>query len=85
VAFQLAFARLNMAGRDQRHSQAGFGLAMLIDPDDQSQTPLVGTMFAYAAGAIFFALHAMCPAADLRASLEAIPLGAGELPHSLVR
>jgi flagellar biosynthetic protein FliR len=34
--------------------QAGFGLAFLIDPTTRAQTPLVGALFTYAAGAIFF-------------------------------
>ena len=54
LSLQLAFAALLTAGR-AIDIQAGFGLAVLVDPATQSQLPLVGTLFAYAAGAIFFA------------------------------
>src|SRR5262249_53600665 len=52
MAFQLTFGALYMAGRTI-DIQAGYGLAMLIDPTTKAQTPLVGTVFAYAAGAVF--------------------------------
>lgn len=55
AAFQIAYAGLYFAGRTI-DIQAGFGLAGLIDPSSQSQTPLVGTLFVYAAAAVFFAL-----------------------------
>ncbi|MEO8114919.1 MAG: flagellar biosynthetic protein FliR [Phenylobacterium sp.] len=85
LAFQLAFGALYMAGRTI-DIQAGFGLAVLIDPTTKTQTPLVGTMFAYAAGAIFFALNGHVDLLRIfTASLEAIPLGAGQMPDSLVR
>lgn len=83
LAFQLMFGALYMAGRTI-DIQAGYGLALLIDPSSQTQTPLVGTLFAYAAGAIFFAMDGH---ADLLriigASVEAIPLGSWTIPSSL--
>ena len=66
--------------------QAGFGLALLIDPTSRAQVPLVGTIFAYAAGAAFFSMDGP---ADLLAiwaeSLRQIPLGsAGVDPNIAV-
>jgi flagellar biosynthetic protein FliR len=75
LALQLAFAALLTAGR-AIDIQAGFGLAVLVDPATRTQVPLVGTLFAYAAGAVFFATNGP---ADLlaiwSASLEHVPLG----------
>lgn len=45
LAFQLTFAALYMAGRTI-DIQAGFGLAMVIDPTTKAQSPLVGTLLA---------------------------------------
>lgn len=53
LPLQLAFAMIAVAGR-ALDIQAGFGLAFLIDPTTRAQTPLVGALFTYAAGAIFF-------------------------------
>lgn len=79
LSLQLAFAALLTAGR-AIDIQAGFGLAVLIDPATRSQLPLVGTLFAYAAGAIFFATNGP---ADLlaiwSASLERVPLGSAAI------
>ncbi len=76
LTLQIAFAALLTAGR-AIDIQAGFGLAMLIDPATRSQMPLVGTFFAYATGAIFFATGGP---ADLLAiwaeSVTRVPLGA---------
>lgn len=76
IALQLAFAALLTAGR-AIDIQAGFGLAQLADPALRQQVPLVGTLFSYAAGAIFFATNGP---ADLLAiwshSTETLPLGA---------
>jgi flagellar biosynthetic protein FliR len=76
LTLQMAFAALLTAGR-AIDIQAGFGLAMLIDPTTRAQMPLVGTLFAYAAAAIFFATEGP---ADLLAiwatSMAQIPLGA---------
>jgi flagellar biosynthetic protein FliR len=79
LSLQLAFAALLTAGR-AIDIQAGFGLAVLVDPTTRSQLPLVGTIFAYAAGAIFFATQGP---ADLlaiwSASLERVPLGSAAI------
>jgi flagellar biosynthetic protein FliR len=83
LVLQLMFGALYVAGRTL-DIQAGFGLALLIDPSSGGQTPLIGTFLVYAAGAVFFAMNGH---ADLlrimAASLHAIPLGAGVLPTSL--
>jgi flagellar biosynthetic protein FliR len=85
LAFQLAFGALYFAGRTI-DIQAGYGLAMLIDPTSRVQTPLVGTLFAYAAGAVFFALDGHLDLLRLfAASLDAIPLGAWTVPDSIER
>lgn len=80
MVFQLMFGMLYMAGRTI-DIQAGFGLAMLIDPTSQQQTPLVGTLFAYSAAAVFFAMGGHQDLLRMmEASLRAIPLGTGHLP-----
>lgn len=85
LAFQLAFGALYVAGRTI-DIQAGYGLALLIDPTSRSQTPLVGTLFAYAAGAVFFAFNGHLEVLRLiAASVDAFPLGGWEMPHSVVR
>lgn len=83
MAFQAAFGALYVAGRTI-DIQSGHGLALLIDPATNTQTPLVGTLFVYAAGAVFFALdghHDLLRI--LAASLEAAPLGSGGPPASI--
>jgi len=83
LALQLAFGGLYIAGRTI-DIQAGFGLSLLIDPTTRGQTPLVGTLFAYAAGAVFFALDGHLDLLRIMAaSLDAVPLGAWHLPVSL--
>lgn len=85
LAFQVAFGALYFAGRTI-DIQAGFGLATLIDPTSQSQMPLIGTLFAYAAGAMFFAFNGHIELLRLfSASLDTIPLGAWQMPHSVER
>jgi len=86
MAFQLMFGMLYMAGRTV-DIQAGFGLAVLIDPTSQNQVPLVGTLFAYSAGAVFFAMGGHQDLLRMmEASLRAIPLGTGYLqPGGLAR
>ena len=80
MAFHLMFGMLYLAGRTI-DIQAGFGLALLIDPGSQNQTPLVGTLFVYAAAAVFFALGGHQDLLRMmEASLRAIPLGTGHLP-----
>jgi len=76
AALQVMFGALYFAGRTL-DVQAGFGLALLIDPTSRTQTPLVGTLFAYAAGVVFFAMNGHGELLRLLgASLDAIPLGA---------
>ncbi|MDR3508529.1 MAG: flagellar biosynthetic protein FliR [Caulobacteraceae bacterium] len=85
AAFQLMFAALYLAGRTL-DIQAGFGLALLLDPTSQAQTPMIGTFFAYAAAVVFFAMGG--PGELLRilgASLEAVPLAAGQVALALPR
>ena len=85
LAFNLVYGALYFAGR-VIDVQAGYGFALLIDPTSQQQTPLVGTLFAYAAGGVFFAMGGHVELVRLfAASLQAIPLGAWELPHSIAR
>jgi flagellar biosynthetic protein FliR len=85
LAFQLAFGALYLAGRTI-DIQAGFGLAVLIDPTSQSQLPLVGTLFAYAAGAVFFAFDGHIELLRfMSATLDAVPLGHWQMPHSIER
>jgi flagellar biosynthetic protein FliR len=82
VAFQLCFAALQVAGRTV-DIQAGFGLSTLIDPTTRGAMPLVGTLFVYAAAAIFFATDGHAELLRLfAASLDAIPLGAHQLPET---
>lgn len=80
VAFQLAFAALQVAGRTV-DIQAGFGLSTLIDPTTRGAMPLVGTLFVYATAAIFFAADGHAELVRLlAASLDAVPLGTHQLP-----
>lgn len=76
VVLQLMFGGLYLTGRTI-DIQAGFGLAMLIDPTTRGQTPLMGTVFAYLAGATFFAMNGHLDLLRFfAASLDAVPLGA---------
>jgi flagellar biosynthetic protein FliR len=79
LALQLAFAALLTAGRAV-DIQAGFGLAAVVDPTTKSQLPLVGTLFAYAAGMLFFAMGG---GEDLlavwAASIVQVPLGSATI------
>jgi flagellar biosynthetic protein FliR len=85
AAFHLMFGALYLAGRTI-DIQAGFGLATVLDPSNRSQQPLIGTLFAYAAGAVFFAAGGPADLLKmLSASLDVLPAGGG-LPHlSLAR
>jgi flagellar biosynthesis protein FliR len=83
LAFQLPFGAIYLAGRTI-DVQAGFGFAGLIDPSTQNQSPLAGTLLAYAAGIIFFAMdghHELLRI--IGASLDSIPLGSARAPSSL--
>ena len=81
LSLQIAFAALLTVGRTIDF-QVGFGLAVLADPTLRTQMPLIGTLFAYAAAAVFFATGGPADMLAIwRASLEQMPLGtfAGEL------
>lgn len=83
LALRAAFAGLQVVGRTI-DIQAGFGLAMVLDPQAQSQSPLTGTLLAYAAGVVFFAADGhLALLRLLSASVEAIPVGAAHAPTSL--
>lgn len=83
LAFQLAFGAIYVAGRTI-DVQAGFGLAAVVDPGSKAQIPLVGSLYAYAAGAVFFGLNGHLDLMRIvAASLEAVPLGQGTLPQDL--
>lgn len=83
LAFQTAFGAIYVAGRTV-DIQAGFGLASLVDPTSRVQTPLVGSIYAYAAGAIFFGMNGHLDLMRIiAASLEAVPLGQATLPQDL--
>lgn len=75
LTLNLMFGALYWVGRTI-DIQAGFGLALLIDPATRSQTPLIGTVFAYLAGAIFFAVGGHRELLRyFAASLDAVPPG----------
>ena len=79
LALQLMFGALYVAGR-VLDVQAGFGLAVVINPATGEQNPLIGTLFAYAAAAVFFGMDGHVQLlAIVRASL-----GAGDFPTTLV-
>ena len=84
LAFQVAFAALYTAGRTI-DIQAGFGLALLVDPATRGRTPLVGTLFAYAAGIVFFAIDGPAELLGIwAASIENVPLGAAQMSGTLI-
>ena len=75
LTLQWMSAAILMIGRSI-DIQTGFGLALLIDPTTRSQRPLIGTIFAYAAGAVFFSLEAPMDLLAIWAeSIRQIPLG----------
>ncbi len=75
LSLQLAFAALLTVGR-AIDIQVGFGLAVLVDPTTRSQMPFVGTVLAYAAGALFFAGDGPVNLfAIWSASFQQVPLG----------
>lgn len=76
LSFQLAFAALLTVARAVDF-QVGFGLAVLADPTLKTQMPVIGALFAYAAGAVFFATGGLFDFLALcKASLEQVPIGA---------
>lgn len=75
LALQLAFAALSFAGR-VLDVQAGYGLALVIDPATRAQSPLFGTIFVMAAAVIFFASNGHLELVRvLAASAHAMPVG----------
>ena len=79
VVLEMFFAALYMVGRTI-DIQSGYGLALLIDPTTRGQAPLVGTLLAYLAGAMFFAMdghHTLLK--FFVASLDLVPLGAAHM------
>ena len=83
LTLHLMFAALYVAGRTL-DIQAGFGLATVINPANNEQTPLIGTLFVYGAAGVFFTLGGHADLLRiLRASLDAIPLGGGGFPASI--
>lgn len=75
ISLQIAFAAILTAGRTI-DIQAGFGLALLADPNLKSQMPLIGTLFAYVAGAIFFTTSGPGDLISIWSrSIQTIPLG----------
>jgi flagellar biosynthetic protein FliR len=85
LTFQLMFAALYLVGRVV-DIQAGFGLALLVDPTTRSNTPLVGTLFAFAAGAVFFGLNGQYDLMRIfSSSLDIAPVGAAALPGDFSR
>lgn len=75
LALQLAFAALMTAGRTI-DLQAGYAYSLIADPTGRGQLPLVGSVFAYAMAAIFFATGgAENLLAIWAASLQRLPVG----------
>lgn len=75
LALQWMNAAILMIGRAV-DIQTGFGLALLIDPATRSQRPLIGTIFAYALGAVFFSLGAPLDLLALwNESITQVPIG----------
>ncbi|MFC4291055.1 flagellar biosynthetic protein FliR [Sphingorhabdus arenilitoris] len=83
IVLQIMFGSLYMVGRTI-DIQAGFGLALLIDPTSRGQRPLFGTIFAYGAAAIFFAVNGHHDLLRFFAlSIDLVPLGSGTLGSSI--
>lgn len=74
-ALQIAFASLSFAGRVM-DVQAGFGLALVIDPGSRARAPLFGTALTMGAGMIFFASNGHLEAVRLFATMAyVLPIG----------
>ncbi|CAD6548995.1 flagellar biosynthetic protein FliR [Paraburkholderia metrosideri] len=81
-AFQTAFAALSFAGR-VLDVQAGYGLAMVIDPGSRAQAPLFGTILTLVAGLLFFATNGHLELLRLFTTLQrVIPVGYAGLTGS---
>ncbi|KGB98419.1 flagellar biosynthetic protein FliR [Burkholderia cepacia] len=87
-AFQAAFAALSFAGR-VLDVQAGYGLAMVIDPGSRGQSPMFGTILSFVAGLIFFATGGHLELLRLLAVLtNVMPVGHADLlgaPQDFIR
>lgn len=82
LAFQIVFGAIYFVGRTI-DVQAGFGLSLLIDPGSGARAPMVGTIFAFLAGMLFFAMNGHHDLLRIiSASIDAIPLGQSGLPAS---
>jgi flagellar biosynthetic protein FliR len=83
-ALMVVFAALAYAGR-VIDIQAGYGLAMVIDPATRSQTPLLGSIFTLVGGAVFFAVGGHLALLRLLGQLaQTVPLGQSEVWQSPV-
>ena len=81
LCLQLAFGAILTAGR-AIDFQAGFGLAVIADPTLRTQMPLIGTLFAYAAAAVFFTTTGPTDLLAIWAnSVERVPVGAIAAPN----
>ena len=79
LPLQVVFGGMLFAGR-AIDIQAGFALALLADPANTGQMPLIGTLFAYCAGAVFFAIGGHFDLMALWAgSFADLPMGSGAL------
>lgn len=85
AVLHLVFGALYFTGRTI-DIQAGYGLAVVVDPASQNNAPLIGTLFVYAFAAVFFALNGHGELLRIAAaSLDAVPIGHGGPPASLAR
>lgn len=83
LAMQLAFAAILTTGR-LIDLQAGFAFALFADPTNRTQLPLIGMIFAYCTGALFFATGGPTDLLAIwAASLTAAPVGSGLSPDAL--
>lgn len=75
MALHLSFGAVQFAGR-LVDLQAGFGMALLADPNLRGQLPLVGSLMAYACAIVFFSTTGPADLlAVLARSLDVLPLG----------
>lgn len=83
LVFELTFAALAMVGRTI-DIQSGLGLAVLVDPATRAQMPLVGTLFFYGAGALFFSANGHLELLRILAhSFNSVPVGGWRLPGTI--
>lgn len=76
LALHIVFAALLTVGRTL-DLQTGYAFALLADPTNRSQLPLIGTIFAYAMAAIFFLTDGPAQLLGiLSMSIDKAPLGA---------